>query len=361
MALTKRENALAVMNRNNPEWLVYYLSYGHNPQQRKIYEDNIEITDSLRHHQFPLSRVNIPYEAKKDKPDFSKYYVGVDLPENVRMSEMGIAISPGTFHHYVRQYRPMRDFTSAKEVEEYPWPEEPPYDDAYNEAMKKAVEEIKAQGRLSLVHVGSIFEQAWQLRGMENMFSDFVFNEDLATVLLDEITGRYIRMARAAGMAGADMIFTADDLGTQSKMLMSPGMWRKWLKPRLASVTAAAREHKPDIHVKYHSDGYFDPLIPELIEAGITILNPVQPESTDPVRLKKLYGDKLTFDGTIGIQTTMPFGTPEDVHDEVKRMIEIVGEGGGLIITARHTLEPGVPVENVQAFLDAVDRYGHYV
>jgi uroporphyrinogen decarboxylase len=254
----------------------------------------------------------------------------------------------------------MRNFTSAREVEDYPWPEEPPYDDAYKETMKKAVQKIKEQDRVSIVRAGTIFEQAWQLRGMENLFADFVFNEDLAAVLLDKITDMRVRIARAAGMAGADMIFTADDLGMQSRMLMAPKMWRKWLKPRLARVIAAAREHKPDIHVKYHSDGYFDPLIPELIEVGVTILNPVQPESTDPVKLKKLYGDKLTFDGTIGIQTTMPFGTPEDVHREVKRMIEIVGKGGGLIITARHTLEPGVPVENVQAFLDAVDRYGHY-
>ena len=104
-----------------------------------------------------------------------------------------------------------------------------------------------------------------------------------------------------------------------------------------------------------------EPIIPDLIDIGVTILNPVQPECMDPVKLKNQYGDKLAFDGTIGIQTTMPFGTSEDVDNEVKRMIETVGKGGGLIIAPTHVLEPEVPIENIAAFMNAVDRYGHYV
>jgi uroporphyrinogen decarboxylase len=142
---------------------------------------------------------------------------------------------------------------------------------------------------------------------------------------------------------------------------MSPDEWRKWIKPRYASVIAAAREHKPDIHVKYHSDGFIEPIISDLIEVGVTILNPIQPECMDPVKLKKQYGDRLTFDGTIGIQTTMPFGTPDDVDREVKRMVETVGKGGGLVIAPTHVLEPEVPLDNIRAFLNGVDRYGHYV
>jgi len=106
---------------------------------------------------------------------------------------------------------------------------------------------------------------------------------------------------------------------------------------------------------------FIEPIIPDLIEIGVTILNPVQPECMDPVKLKEQYGDRLAFDGTMGIQTTMPFGTPEEVDRETKRMIETVGKGGGLIIAPTHVLEPEVPIENIKAFLEAVDKYGHYV
>ena len=359
MAMTRRENCLAAMNRDNPEWIVYRISY--TPDLQRRVQESIEIPDSVRQHYFPGAGVSAPYERKEDNRDFSRYYADMDLPEGTRIDGMGAAYIPGSKYHFEKKVHPMRNFTSPKDVEEYPWPQEPPYDDAYYKAMKKSAENIKSRDLIAVGSGGSIFEATWYLRGMDNLFADFVLNEDLAAALLDKMTGFRIRSARAAGIAGADMIGTGDDVGMQNRMLMSPDDWRKWLKPRFASVIAAAREHKPDIHVKYHSDGFIEPIIPDLIEIGVTILNPIQPECMDPVKLKKQYGDRLTFDGTIGIQTTMPFGTPDDVDREVKRMIETVGKGGGLILAPTHVLEPEVPLDNIRAFLDAVDRYGHYV
>lgn len=134
-------------------------------------------------------------------------------------------------------------------------------------------------------------------------------------------------------------------------------MWREWLKPRLASVIEAAKEANPEVLIFYHSCGYIEPIIPDLIEIGVDILNPVQPESMDPERIKKLYGNELAFWGTIGTQTTLPFGTPDEVRQEVKRMIETVGDGGGLLISPTHVIEPDVPWENIMAFVDAVKEY----
>jgi len=358
MAMTRRENCLAAMNRDNPEWIVYRISY--TPDLQRRVQESVEIPDSVRQHYFPGAGVSAPYERKEDNRDFSRYYADMDLPEGTRIDNMGAAYIPGSKYHFEKKVHPMRNFTSPKDVEEYPWPQEPPYDDAYYEAMKKSAESIKERDLIAVGSGGSIFEATWYLRGMDNLFADFVLNEDLAAALLDKITGFCVRRARASGIAGADMIGTGDDVGMQNRMLMSPDDWRKWLKPRFASVIAAAREHKPDIHVKYHSDGFIEPIIPDLIEIGVTILNPIQPECMDPVKLKKQYGDRLTFDGTIGIQTTMPFGTPDDVDREVKHMIETVGKGGGLILAPTHVLEPEVPLDNIRAFLDAVDRYGHY-
>lgn len=359
MALSRRENCLAVMNRDNPEWVVYHISY--TPDLDRRVRENLKVPESVHFHSFPSGGISAPFERKQGPRDFSKYYADMKLPEGTRIDGMGAATIPGSRYHFEKKIHPMRNFKDPIEVEEYPWPEEPPYDDAYYAALKKSADEIKARDLIAVGNGGSIFEQAWYLRGMDDLFADFILNEDLAAALLDKITGFCVRSARAAGIAGADMLGTGDDVGMQKRMLMSPDEWRKWIKPRFASVIAAAREHKPDIHVRYHSDGNVEPIIPDLIEIGVTILNPVQPECMDPVKLKEMYGDRLSFDGTIGIQTTMPFGTPEDVDREVKHRIETVGKGGGLIIGPTHVLEPEVPLENIKAFLDAVDKYGHYV
>jgi len=146
----------------------------------------------------------------------------------------------------------------------------------------------------------------------------------------------------------------------QNKMLMSPATWRRWLKPRLAQVVEAAKSVKPEIHIFYHSDGDCRAIIPDLIEIGVTVLNPVQPECMDPVQLKAEFGDRLAFWGTVGTQTTMPFETPEQVRAVVKERIETVGKGGGLLIAPTHILEPDVPWQNVLAFVEAVEEFGAY-
>jgi uroporphyrinogen decarboxylase len=207
---------------------------------------------------------------------------------------------------------------------------------------------------------GTLFECAWILRGMENLLADFLLNPAFATALLDRLTESAIYAARRMAFADVDVLTTGDDVGTQRGMMMSLPTWRTWLKPRLAAVIAAAKEVKPDLLVSYHSDGNVEPVIPELIEIGVDILNPVQPECMDPVKLKREYGDRLAFSGTIGTQTTMPFGTPAEVKAVVKERIETVGRGGGLLLAPTHVLEPEVPWENVIAFMEAVDEYGRY-
>jgi uroporphyrinogen decarboxylase len=143
-------------------------------------------------------------------------------------------------------------------------------------------------------------------------------------------------------------------------MLMSPRMWRQWLKPRLARVIEAARAIKPDILVWYHSDGDCRAIMAELIEIGVDILNPVQPECMDPAQIKAQYGDRLSFSGTIGTQTTMPHSTPAGVKAVVKERVATVGQGGGLFLAPTHVLEPDVPWENVIAFIEAAEEYGEY-
>jgi uroporphyrinogen decarboxylase len=262
-------------------------------------------------------------------------------------------------YHFTGIVSPLRGATSLEELVSYPLPD---YGDpSCWEHLTAEVVGLHERGLAAHGLMGqTIFETAWLIRSMEELLPDMLGNPDWAAVLLDRIAEiRRIQSAKFAE-ADVDIIRTGDDVASQRGMLMDPETWREWLKPRLASIIDSAREVKPDVLIWYHSDGDCRAIIPDLIEIGVDILNPVQPECMDPAEVKKLYGDRLSFSGTIGTQTTMPFGTPEEVRSEIKKRIHTVGRGGGLLIAPTHVLEPDVPWENVLAFVDGVRSFGRY-
>jgi uroporphyrinogen decarboxylase len=204
------------------------------------------------------------------------------------------------------------------------------------------------------VTVTTIFETAWALRGYETILMDFVSDPDRSDAILDIPFRYHLRAAEKLVRMGVDMIWIGDDVGAQHAMLMSPETWRRFLKPRMARFISTIKAINPMLKVAYHSDGCIYPIIPELIEVGVDILNPVQPLSMDPERLKKEYGRRLCFWGSIDEQHTLPFGTPADVRREVIERLRTVGREGGLIIGPTHHVQLDSPVENVQALVDTV-------
>jgi len=207
--------------------------------------------------------------------------------------------------------------------------------------------------------VGHTYETAWQIRGYEEFLTDLMLHPELAEALLDRLANRNCIVATAAARAGVDYLRLGDDVANQRSLMFPPDLWRRIFKPRLARIIAAGRRENPGIDVWYHSDGNIEAIIPDLIEVGVTILNPVQPECMDPVKLYREYGRDLVLDGTIGTQTVMPFGTPRDVTDTVQRTIDQLGQAGGLILSPTHVLEPEVPIANIEAFFAACDTYGN--
>ena len=147
-------------------------------------------------------------------------------------------------------------------------------------------------------------------------------------------------------------------MGSQKSMLMSPDMWQQYFKPCLVRIIKEVKKVNPNVYIAYHSCGYIEPIIPELIEAGVDILESVQPEAMNPAKLKREFGDRLSFWGTVGAQSTMACGSPQEVKNVVKERLETVGRGGGLIIAPAHTMEREVPYENIAAFFEAVEEYG---
>lgn len=206
---------------------------------------------------------------------------------------------------------------------------------------------------------GVIFETAQRLRGYYNLLLDFKLRPDFAAYLLDQITEMCVHNCALLARAGVDILALGDDVGEPTRMLLSPAMWRAYLKPRLARIIAAAKTEKPDLLVRYHSDGFIEPIIPDLIEIGVDVLEPVQPDVMGPARLKAKYGDRLAFWGTVGAQTTWS-GLPQAaaIREEVRQRIATVGRGGGLLIAPAYDVEPEVPWANTKAFLEAVEEFG---
>jgi uroporphyrinogen decarboxylase len=209
------------------------------------------------------------------------------------------------------------------------------------------------------VTVCTVFETAWALRGLDRLLMDFVLNPELAERILDIPFRYHLEAAKRLVEMGVDMIWTGDDMGGQSAMVLSPEMWRRYFKPRMATYFSTLKALNPRLKIAYHTDGYVDPIIPELIEIGLDILNPVQPGSLDPAELKRKYGRNLCFWGTIDEQRTLPFGTPEEVSAEVRSRLTTIGAGGGLIIGPTHHVQLDTPMENFWAMVDTIRGTAH--
>jgi len=350
--MTPRERVLTVLNRRQPDRVPKAASFTEHVMN--VFREKTGCSNPAVY--FGMEPRYVGFRPTKQAPDWSVWHG--DLPPNASVDEWGTARIRGDFYHFTSRQYPLRDATDLRVLDEYPWPDITA--EYRHEHLEEAVRALQERGFPVFGSVGHIWETAWQIRGMDRLMMDFIDAPEFAARLLDEITDRRCFMARRYAEAGVDCLHLGDDIGMQDRLMMSPDMWRHWLKPRLARVIAAGRRVRPDLHVFYHSDGDIRPVLPDLIEVGVTVLNPVQPECMNPMELKRKYGDRLAFWGTIGTQTTMPYGTPDEVRRTVRERIETVGRGGGLLLAPTHVLEPDVPWENIVAFFEAVELYGRY-
>jgi len=200
---------------------------------------------------------------------------------------------------------------------------------------------------------------------MDTFLLNMAMNPDFSVALLAKITEKCKQMMdvflKETGEY-LDIIKIGDDLGTQENLLISPKMYREMLKPFHADLIAFAKE-RTDAKVFFHTDGDVFNLIEDLIEIGVDILNPVQTSAgrmSDLEGLKERYGDRITFCGAIDTHSVLPNGTPNEVQQEVRRVIQALGPGGGYMVASVHTIMNDVPAENVLAMVDAVEKYGQY-
>ena len=353
--MTDRENFLSLVRRQGYERVPYSLNMCPDVKRRF---DEWCAASGFKPHFTMRALPPVPYKPF-DMHVYDKYYANNHFKEGTVIDETGVAHEPGSefAFHMTKMYYPMQRVETPDQIEAYPFLD---YEEADISSLKAAADAIKQNDQIAVGQMQcTVWETSWYLRGMNELMMDMLSDEEMAVTLLDRVTHNAILRAEGDTRAGADVLFLGDDVGMQRTIMMSEELYCRYLKPRLKAVIDAARAINPNIIVFYHSCGYVLPLIGHLIDAGVDVLNPVQPECMAFEEVYRRYGDRLSFNGTLGTQSTMPFGTPEEVREVVWRNLDIAGKQGGLLPEPTHMLEPEVPIENVVAYIRACEEYTH--
>lgn len=349
--MTKRENMLNTLKRKG---------YNEVPSDMGLTPPVMERFKEMTGHEDTDSYYNLSHRnaARHVDPLYEgdgKYlFSGKNMPHKYDVDAFGVGISYGSdaAYHMCHFHSPLEGEVSLSDLENYPLPAQSPGEE---QRLTREAEEIKARGFAAVGAMEqTIWERSWLIRGMNSLMMDMMMDAPEAHVILNRITELSENVAGLYAKCGFDIIRLGDDVGMQNTLMMSPELWRKWLKPRLKQIIETIKATKSDCLVFYHSCGFIEPLIPELIEIGIDILNPIQPECMDVKKIFRDFGQDVSFWGGIGTQTTFPFGTPEEVKKAVRHLVDLSGSRGGLVLGPTHVIEPEVPWENLEAFREVI-------
>jgi len=231
----------------------------------------------------------------------------------------------------------------------YEWPALLPDDE-----LARHRQWAEANGHLfRIANIGLMFfERAWCLRGMENLLADFVEHPRFIDALFDRLMELHFPLIDRLATLPVEAICFGDDFGGQRGLLMGTTHWRRVLRPRLKEMYARAHSHGK--YVRIHCCGDVSPVIEDLIDIGVDIYEPLQPEPQDVYAMKREYGRYITFEGGIGTQQLLPHGSPDRIRAEVRRLKQELGRRGGFIIGPTKPILPDVPTENAAACVEAI-------
>lgn len=383
MALTPRERVLAAINHEEPDRVPIVIGasnatgikmpayrrlkqlLGYAAEERYIY-DWPELGTALVDEPV-LERLRADVRGVLDRfPDFVYERNRNRPPHSPFIDDWGsgqIEIEPEVWFPGVH---PLAQATTIEEIENYPWPD---MDDPSRVAhVREQARRLREENRYAIMGTPWLlfpFERAHAMQGLDKFLYNMVKNRDFAKALLAKITSLCKQlMGHFLEEAGEnlDIIKIGDDLGTQQSLMISPKMYRELLKPFHADLISFIKS-RTKAKVFFHTDGDVFDLIDDFIEIGVDILNPIQTSAgkmANLAELKQRYGKNIVFCGAIDTHHILPHGTPEEVRQEVKRVIEILGPGGGYLVASVHTIMNDVPPENILAMVDAVEEFGYY-
>jgi uroporphyrinogen decarboxylase len=294
--------------------------------------------------------------------------VGASLPRGYQhhidssgciINEFGMKMRQGPIYMEVIEH-PMAGVTEAGQVEDFEFPD-PIADGRYDDALRN-IEKYKVShfiiGDMEL----TMFDMMAQLVGLEKLLLDMAMGESYVEPLVEKTKQFALAVGKKLVALGVDGIWAGDDFGSQNGMLISPNMWRRYFKERYREVYSELRAVNPDVMIMQHSDGAVAPILNDWTQVGLEVFNPVQPNVPGhaPDELKAKFGSNLSFWGAIDQQNLLPFGSPAEIEADIKAKIQVLGKGGGYMVAPAHIIQAETPMENVEAFINAVWRHGIY-
>lgn len=269
-------------------------------------------------------------------------------PPGTTFDEWGVGHwAGGAAGTYEKILPPLAGAKSAADVGALPAPRIDPGD------AERAVREYHDRGYPVFGYAGSIYEWSWWLRGMQQFMMDLAGDPAMAEAVLDKVAGYTGTLALETARAGIDVLCFYDDAGMQTGMQISPGMWRRFVKPRWREVLGAVRRLHPGCVFFLHSCGSIGPIVGDIVEAGFQILHPVQPECMDFRTTRARYGRALVLCATVSSQKVFPFGVPDEVRQAVRESRTACSPDNRTILCPSNLIQPETPWENVLAFVEA--------
>jgi uroporphyrinogen decarboxylase len=356
--MNSRERTISALNHRQPDRPPVYVSL--TPQMAKSicdaigfpYETPVDAMESARiSHSKLLTHLGVDIIAIAATAPPSG--LTVELPDGRIRNEWGMVFKNAGIYDEFDEY-PLAGAATKEDIYNYNFPDHT-LDSRYENARELMARYGKTHGIIGDVET-MFFETSWYMTGMEKFLMDLIVETEYVPVLMDKIMEQNLIAGKKLIEMGVDFLWCGDDFGGQQGMLIDPEMWRRIFKPRIKMMFEEFRKVRSDIKFAWHSCGSILPIIPDFIEIGLDILNPVQPlaKGMDPEFLKNTYGKDLVFFGGIDVQELLPYGKPQEIKDEVRRRIDILGKNGGYLVAPAHNIQPDTPVENVNAFFEAV-------
>ncbi|MCP4165981.1 MAG: hypothetical protein GY759_08835 [Chloroflexi bacterium] len=377
-----RERLLATLNHQEPDrvpidlgGIVTGITKGANANLKRYIgiESDDPIVDRIQQLAQPsqalLDRLHV--DTRYLFMSASRDWSDIELSDDTYQDEFGVirkaAISPldGDVLYYDFIDHPLKDVETIDDLAKLEWPD--PHDPARFAGLEEQAQAMQQEtGHGIMVNlIGSIFEFSWYLRGYMDYFSDLVLNPELVQAQLDAMLEYQMAlMGEMLDRVGPylSVVMTGSDLGTQRAPMIAPETYKAIVWPRYCKFWDMIKS-KTEAKLFYHSCGSIVPMIPLLIEGGVDVIHPLQPKAVDMGdrrRLKREFGDRLAFWGGFDQQEVLPFGTPEQVRDEARRLLDEFMPGGGYVFAAGHNIQADVPPENIVALFDTVYEYGVY-
>jgi len=362
---TSKERVLTAINLKEPDRVPIYITI--TPQVAEKLSEYLGIKN-YTHPDSPLAENRISYSELLVPLGNDVVGIGAQAPHNhptveiedgIYMDEWKIKYRKSNYYTEMIEH-PLASVESVSEINDFEFPD--PLAPGRFDTAKKMVEKYGEKYAICGDAETTIFEVSWYLVGMEKFFIDMAMKKPYIFALMDHVMNYSIGVAKELIKLGADIIWLGDDFGAQQGMIISPDLWRDVFKERMKYVIDELKKENPNIKIAYHSCGSYFPIMGDLIEVGVDILNALQPAAKDMNTkvIKDAFGSRASLFGGIDIQGVVPFGSIEDLEAEVKRVIADAADGGGYILAGAHNLQPDTSVEKVIKLFEFAKKYGRY-